>query len=153
MPTGKPKTPTAAQIARYGRLAALLRQYADQHDLSPIQLAEALSLKGSRVNLIYKWLGSKGGPGKMFRPRVAKLLGVSPDALYAHEGAPGEALMLPVVAQGVQRRAALPDPLQFTVTAEGQGRIRLDLTLPIAKAAPLLRQILDASELMKEDER
>jgi hypothetical protein len=57
---------------------------------------------------------------------------------------------LPRRAMVLQHRAA--DVLSFTVQADGTARVKLDVVLPLDKAAPLLRTLLDNHLVLTQQE-
>lgn len=153
--------PTPHQIARFGHVAAAIRAALAARGWSPADLHERLGMKRN-VTLAYGWLTCRSAPGATMRPRLTKLLGlhdkdmrpraVTSGALAALPGpsAPGagEAMTrlqrMPMAAGAPGHRAAGGEVLGFLVGADGLARIRLDVTLPLARAAPLLRLLLDA---------
>ena len=93
-----------------------------------------------------------------FRPRVAKALGLNQEDLMPR-ALSQEVIPAPVsdaklravqMAQGAPARAlaVAGDVLAFNVNSEGNARLRLDVTLPLVTAAPLLRMLLDAGIVM-----
>jgi transcriptional regulator with XRE-family HTH domain len=156
MPTGKASPATAIQIARYGHVAALLRAEMAKRDWGPAQFNEAMKLGRSNTT-IYQWLNCQGAPGPKLAPKVAKLLGVPVANLRANLGGtevavsePRRAVVLAPSLPVGQRRAEV---LSFVAMDDGNARIRLDATLPIAQAMPLLRMLLDAGMLIGETVR
>ena len=141
---------TPEQIARYGHIASAIRAFLKVKGWNPPDLSEALGW-GRHSTATYHWLNSKGAPGPDLRPALAKLIGVPDVQVAARSGQPRLALEAPdkLARPSVKLEAASVKPrpgeaLAFTVQADGQARIRLDVTLPLALATPLLRMIMDA---------
>lgn len=133
---------TALELARYGHIAAFLRQQMEERGLKrPVDLNQLLGLDRGNT-LAHKWLNGFGAPTKKNRALLAKKFGTQADFFLPRTGkAPTE--QLPVVRQ-VAASARVPEVLSFAVQADGTARIRLDVTLPIEQGAPLLRMLLDA---------
>jgi transcriptional regulator with XRE-family HTH domain len=142
------KAITPHDVARYGHIATLMRSEMAKRGWRMADLAERLGLE-RRATVPYPWMRGYGAPGPMLRPKLTKLLGVPESALTAREV--GD--QLPAVIEagaGVLAPQARPqgarggDPLLFRVLASGEAQIKLDLTLPLPQATPLLRMLLDA---------
>ena len=150
---------TPQQIAAYGHIAAALRDYLKRTGKDVGDLNKAIGVPRGHTS-VYHWLNGKGGPGPENRVKLAKLLGCQPDDLAAkvRGKAPDAPVAGPVgkMLQQLQRPPA-PHPaprqgdvLAFTVQQDGTARIRLDATLPVATAMPLLRMLLDAGVVFAE---
>jgi hypothetical protein len=149
--------PTPAQIAALGHVAALIRRELEARKMSVADLHRAIGedVKSTRA---YAWINSRSRITDQFRPKVAKALGVKEEDLMPRALTQAVTVM-PVsdaklravqAAQGAPARTltAAGDVLAFSVNAEGNARLRLDVTLPLATAAPLLRMLLDAGIVM-----
>lgn len=153
MPSGTPVKPTPEEVAKHGHIAAAIRKWLADHDARYPDLARELGWKNIRhLSQIYKWGGAKQAPGPMFRGKLAKVLGVEEDYLLPRKD--GETRLPPVpnipTAHPTYRKPDGGPVLQFAVAADGEARIRFDITLPIAQAMPLLRVLLDAGLLIGE---
>ena len=151
MPSGKSVPATPKEIAQWGHIATLLREYMEKHAMKPAGFAQVMGLKDiTHLSQIYKWSNAKAGPGPMYRAKMAKVLGVDPDYLKRRD--PGHPLFAPATQSGqpvVSRPRATDGPvLQFAASSDGEARIRLDVTMPVAQAMPLLRILLDAGILI-----
>lgn len=134
---------TPLQIAKYGHVAELLRREMLARGLTMVQLAKALNTTSAAVS---HWTRCQNGPGTKMRRNLAKLLGVEPAFLKAREvrELETEARANTKTLEITLRKQHIPDVLSFTVDAEGNARLRLDVILPIEHAAPLFRLLLDA---------
>lgn len=133
---------TALELARYGHIAAFLREQMEERGLKrPVDLNQLLGIDRDNT-LSHKWLNGFGAPSPKHRALLARKLGTEAEFFLPRTGeAPAE--RLPVVRQ-VAAPARVPEVLSFAVQADGTARIRLDVTLPIEQGAPLLRMLLDA---------
>jgi transcriptional regulator with XRE-family HTH domain len=150
MPRGRvAKRPaTALQVARNGHMAATLRQALAQRGWTPGDLNEALQKPKGHVT-VYAWLSAKGAPGPETRAKLAKLLNVSGTDLRPRDE-PEDAMPVvtsPTTAVPPARRVG--EALSFTINEAGAARIRLDVTLPLAQAMPLVRLLLDAEAVTR----
>jgi transcriptional regulator with XRE-family HTH domain len=122
-------TASRQQVAMYGHIAARLRAFLKERDWMPPDLSEALG-QGRGSATVYKWLAATGAPAPRLRAKLAKATGIAETDLMPRK--PG----VPAPAQAV---ALVTSPARI-----GEARIKLDLTLPLATATPLLRMLLDA---------
>lgn len=143
MPAGVPKAATAAQLAKYGHVATLLRAYAQTHNSGAKEITKALGLENN--GQVYKWFAGKAGIGPKFRTKVAKMIGCSPDDLRMREV--GEKLPIPVQAL-MPTRKVVSKLLEFDVNSDGEAHIKLDLTMPVPAAMPFLRLLMDVGVLV-----
>ena len=154
-----PKTqpPTREQIARFGHIAAALRAVMAQRGWNVPDLIAALGKTRSNA-IVYHWLACQGAPSTLQRRLIEKKLGIPAVQLAAREpGAPLPALPrdispgLPANGDVMPPpRRPLADVLSFHVNEHGEARLRLDVTLPMALAIPLLRIVLDAGVVLTE---
>jgi transcriptional regulator with XRE-family HTH domain len=150
MPTAKPAT--RAEIALYGHIAARLRAFLTQREMSIPDLSEAIGLgRGSAT--AYKWLGAHGGPSPKMRAKLAKVTGIPETDLMPRK--PGEPAPAPSQAVALIPATKLApvrvgDVLSFVVSGDGMARIKLDVVLPLATATPLFRMLLDAGIVFGE---
>jgi len=149
--------PTPAQIASLGHVAALIRRELEKRQWGVADLHRAIGedVKSTRA---YAWINSRSRITDKFRPKVAKALGVKEEDLMPRE-LTQEVITAPVsdaklraihAAGSMPARTLAPsgDVLAFNVNADGNARLRLDVTLPLTVAAPLLRMLLDAGIVM-----
>ena len=146
MPSAKPATPE--QVAMFGHIAARLRGFMVERKWKAADLNQAIGRDRGNAG-VFQWINGKGGPGPQMRAKLSKLTGIPETDLMIRR--PGEAVTverLPAVADRTPRvataRALGGDVLGFNVGADGTARLRLDVTLPLATATPLLRMLLDA---------
>jgi hypothetical protein len=149
--------PTPAQIAQLGHVAKLIRDELERRKWKVSDLHRAIGedVKSTRA---YAWINCRSMITDKFRPRVAKALGLNQEDLMPR-ALSQEVIPAPVsdaklravqMAQGAPARAlaVAGDVLAFNVNSEGNARLRLDVTLPLVTAAPLLRMLLDAGIVM-----
>jgi transcriptional regulator with XRE-family HTH domain len=140
-------------VARCGHIVVFLRNQMAKRQWSIQNLAEALGLPRNSTSP-YPWIKGTSAPGATMRHKLAELFEVPVATFMARD--PGE--HLPVHAPGtftppgpvgkmlheLQRPVKPTEVLAFSVSADGIARIRLDVSLPLATATPLLRMLLDA---------
>jgi hypothetical protein len=153
---------TPAQIASLGHVAALIRRELEKREWSVADFHRAIGedVKSTRA---YAWIACKVRITDQFRPKVAKALGVKEEDLMPRElttqavAVVSDAKLRAVQAmQGAPARTltAAGDVLAFSVNAEGNARLRLDVTLPLDKGSKVLRLLLDHISLAAtEDEQ
>lgn len=145
MPVAKPVTPR--QAAMYGHIAAALRAVCEKNQWSPGDLNERLKRPRGH-SALYHWLRGTGAPDLKNRKKLAKLTGIPEHELTVRE----LSAQLPAVvtsSPGVSRTSIPDNVLSFTVNTQGDARLRLDVTLPVAQALPLFRLITDHAELKR----
>jgi hypothetical protein len=142
MPEAAPAT--AAQLAMFGHIATAIREAMARKQWKPGDLNRALGKAAGDAG-VYKYLSGKGAPIPVNARKLAKALGISPDALVKRrlsESVVGEPTNAVVRVAGAVRA---PDPiLMFATLPDGTARIKLDVSGPIAEIVPLLRMLLDA---------
>ena len=157
---------TPHQIARFGHIAVFLRQELARREMTPTKLTRVLGMSAGNT-AIYPWLRGSGAPGPIMRQKLARVFGVAPETFLAREmdgsGPPttvatGGALVPVATSQPVMSTTpvmpapARHDVLSFLVGSDGQARLRVDATLPLAVAAPLFRMLLDAGLVLSREE-
>jgi hypothetical protein len=132
-------------VAKYGHIAARLREVLQQRGWKPGDLNRAIG-HGAGHTSVYAWLAARGAPGPAIRGKVAAVTGIPVAELMMRE-AGAQALAPPPRALGAPQRvsaATRGSVLSFEVGATGEARIKLDIVLPLELATPLLRMLLDA---------
>lgn len=137
------------QILRNGHVAARLREELAKRDWKAPDLSAAVGSARDGV-VAYRWLSGKGAPSpklaeklvNLFGGTIADFLPRNPDAAHAELITLGAA---PTPARRVHRPAA--EVFAFTVNEHGVARIKLDVSLPLAKARPLFTQLLQTGLL------
>jgi hypothetical protein len=144
------RPPSAHELARYGHVAAAISGAMQAKGLTAASLGRLINPTSTNPAAIpHPWINGKGAPSRNARAKVAKVLGLAADAItpLPPDATPAEAAAVhagvPALAMAAVK-ARTPDVLTFTVEAGGMARLRLDVTLPVAAAVPLLRMILDA---------
>lgn len=147
MPTAK--AATRDEVARFGHIAAALRAVMKQRGWKVPDFNEALGKTRGDAG-IFKWLAARGAPSPANRALLAEVTGIPEAALRPRvPGAPpppsqAVALVEPPPAKISAATVRVGDVLSFVVSSTGEARIRLDVSLPVAAATPLLRMLLDA---------
>ena len=143
------KTATRAEIATFGHIAAALRAFLKQRDMSIPELSEALGLDRSSATP-YRWAHRRQRRANVgvARQRLAKVTRIPETDLMPRkpgEPAPGPSQAVALIpATKLAPPARVGDVLSFVVSGDGMARIKLDATLPLAAATPLFRMLLDA---------
>lgn len=152
MTSGRAQPATPEQIAMYGHIAAMIRAKLKDKGWSIGDLNQAMGYERANTG-IYTHVNGKGAPGPKVRERLAKVLGVHEDELRARpvpSAAMSERRALAVVDAGRPIVRQQGDVLSFTVNHLGMARIKVDATLPLDKATPLFRMLLDAGLVFGE---
>jgi transcriptional regulator with XRE-family HTH domain len=128
-----------------GHIAAALREYMTQHNLSPGDFNQMLGYERGNTG-VYQWLRAKAAPGDKLRTKLHKVTGIPLDTLTPRDvDTPTQVTTAEPRAVSTILRPMSPNPvLQFTVSADGTARIKLDAAMSLAAASPLLRILLDA---------
>lgn len=146
MPIGKPIPATMAQLARFGHIAGTLRSAMQEQDppWTTNVLITRLGIKGTAP---YGWIAGKSGPSAGMRRRLVKLFpGVPHDAWLPRES---QSKNVPALAPPSRP----PEVMSVNVSADGRARIRLDVTLPVVDAMPLIRMLFDQGLVSRETTR
>jgi transcriptional regulator with XRE-family HTH domain len=128
-----------------GHIAAALREYMTQHELSAGDFNQLLGYERGNTG-IYQWLRAKTAPGDRLRAKLHKVTGIPLASLTPRDvDTPTQVTTTEPRAVSTILRPMSPNPvLQFTVSADGTARIKLDAAMSLAAASPLLRILLDA---------
>ena len=157
--TRKKREATPLEIARHGHIATALRAYLARAKIGVADMNERLG-RQRKDAVIYHYLAGKGAPTADNRKAISKLTGIPEAELKARDvDAPpreslGQGTLVRVGEPGVPARPAgrTGDVLSFNVGHDGEARIRLDVTMPVGNALPLLRIILDAGIVLSHGE-
>jgi hypothetical protein len=145
-----PIPPTPLELARFGHVAATVRAALEAKGWGPPEFNQALGKERGDAGC-YKWIAGKGAPSPVNAQRIAKVLGVSISDLVARE-VKAVTLAKAAITTTIPATPVAPvkrtEVLAFTVDDEGRARIKLDVSLPVADATPLLRMLLDAGLVM-----
>jgi hypothetical protein len=142
---------TAQQLLRNGHIALRLREELAKRDWKPPDLSDAMGSARDGV-IAYRWLSGKGAPSPRFAEKLAALFGGTtgdfmprnPDAVAPPATLPFMATE-PIPPKRIHRPAA--EVFAFTVNEHGMARIKLDTTLPMAKARSLFTTLLQSGLL------
>lgn len=151
MTPGGGKKANAAEIARNGHIAAAIRGFLKKSAMSIGDLNQALG--NERGNPApYHWLSARGAPAVKYREKLAAVTGIPEADLAPRAGvvreAPRAVVEVGSVAHGAVVSTKRTEVLSFSVDDEGRARIKLDVTMPVTDASPLLRMLLDAGCVM-----
>lgn len=148
------KSPNPHQIAMYGHIARVLQNFMAKKDWNVGDLNHAMGFDRS-YSAGYQWVNGKSGPGPKLCIKLAKVTGIPVAELTPHKlprlkgsalvtlpvSNPSSSLPGPLVAT---RKVAASEVLSFGVASDGQATIKLNATMPMHLAVPLLRMLLDA---------
>ena len=130
-----------------GRVGKLIHSELVNRNWVVGDLAEALGLP-RKSTTPYGWLAGRGVPTSAMRPKLAEVLGVPESKLIQRKTRTnGNALALPDAAP-VAPSPFPPVVLSFEVNTDGTATIKLDTTLPVDQALPLLRTLIGAGVLV-----
>lgn len=152
--SGSRRPPTPRDIAAYGHVAIAIREAMQRKGITSIREISRAIGKPAHYSPPYLWIEGRGAPGNSTAPAVAKFLDVPvesimrrtlpedrPRALAAMERTP---LIAGPMPQPAGRPPRAGEVMSFVANADGEVRVRLDVTLPLAKAMPLFRILMDA---------
>lgn len=147
---GFPRKTHEQLILANGHIAARLREIMVQRGIpTPAQLNAAAGFTNGFTPM-YKWLRAEAAPQDASARKLAAAFGGMPADYMARDldAAPSASPPAPfVVTAATPPRARAAEVFAFTVTSDGTARIRLDVTLPLAKARPLFTQLLQTGLL------
>jgi transcriptional regulator with XRE-family HTH domain len=140
------KRPTPLQIAKYGHIAGALRAFLAERGWSPSELGRQLGIAPSGPHV---WVNAKGAPNLATQKKLAKLTGLPRETFAPRkpDKAGPASPPVPALLAGPVRRVG--EALSFTINEAGEARIRLDVSLPLAQAMPLVRLLLDAEAVTR----
>jgi transcriptional regulator with XRE-family HTH domain len=141
------REPTPVEIAKFGHVAARLRQAIDSDQLT---LAEMSRITGYSYAAAWQWANCRGAPNQEAAELLAKALGCRTEDLRPHTDTEAPPAMPKIrdYTPVTTRDTPLAEVFRFTVMSDGSTRIKLDATLPLEAAKPLIRMIFDASDLL-----
>lgn len=153
MPSGIKAQVTPLQIARNGHIAAALREFMRRNSIEKISdLAVAVGMRRTDTK-IYGYLSGKVAPGPAHAKAIHKKTGIPMADLQAREPPPllesvtAPQLLLtgpPAAARTPAAAVRVPEVMGMSMAANGETTIRLNVTLPYAKAMPFVRMLMDA---------
>jgi hypothetical protein len=138
---------TAQQIAKYGHIAAAIREAMHARNISPSQLTAALGLR-KQATTVYPWIAGTSSPVPKYRGKLIQVLGLTKEQVTPRELSNTS---LPATAVMVRPRPA-GDVLSFSINSNGMTRIKLDAELPLEAGSALLRMLLDAGIVYAKQE-
>ena len=140
-----PKKATQIQLAKYGLVAAAIRQAMEAKNMKASALNDALGNSRSNAS-IYLWLNAQSAPSPQSRPQVAKVLGLTVEALTPktldQHNSESKALVVraprtPKFMQSVNTS----DVLGFTSTGDGQARVKMDFVCATEQAINIIQML------------
>jgi len=154
---------TPAKIAALGHVATLLKTEMERRQWTVAQFHKAIG-EPPKSTRAYAWITCRSAMTDAIRKKVAKALDVKEADLMPRELTQ---VQLPAVVSEAKQRAILHagatpgrtlaisgDVLAFNVMADGNARLRMDVTLPLEKGSKVLRLLLDHISLAStEDEQ
>ena len=118
-------------------VAAIIREAMARKNIRSSELGPLIGIKKNSPTP-YNWINGTNAPRLAIRPKLAKALGISPDDL-----APRPAVQATPKANGNGHASARPsEQLSFALLADGQARLRLDVTGPIERISPILLHLM-----------
>jgi hypothetical protein len=143
MPQSTPASPD--QIARNGHAAAVLRAYFKRTGETRANFNTKMGLKRSNTG-VYQWLNGKNGISPKKARKVSKITGIPMEDLTQRALNTAKVNPNRVSEAGALaiREPLRREVLSFAVLQDGEARIKLDISLPLKSATPLLRLLLDA---------
>ena len=139
----KATSPNPKQIAMFGHIARALQA----KGWKPTDLNQAMGFDRS-YSSAYQWINGKSAPGNKHRAKLSQVTGIPERDLTSRKLKGSAVVALPLPSLPVTTTAvAMTKPsevLGFSVANDGNARIKLDVTLPMNLATPLLRMLLDA---------
>ena len=141
-------------IARRGNVAQAIRAAIEARQWTAGDLHEKLGMKRG-ATMAYAWLAARAVPGPAIRKKVSKLLEIPekdllPQALETAPALERERALVPIGGEARRFNKPTTDVLAFNVNSEGMARIRLDVSMPLENAPPLLRLLLDAGLVIRQ---
>lgn len=138
------REPTPLEIAKFGHIAARLRGLLDSGQWTIPQISAAAGLKTPYA--AWQWVNARAAPSDDAASKLAKVIGCR--ARDLRPNAPGE------VPPDTPRHESTPvttapvPVFSFAVLSDGSARVKLDTTLPLESAKPLIRMLFDAGDLL-----
>lgn len=143
----RPATPL--ELAKFGHIAAALRQALDARGWKPGDLNEQLRIKRDNTG-IYRYLNAKAAPAPKLRRRLSLLLGL-PQAQLEVSGSGGEPAEGRALVVAETRSVIFPGPAARPVPVrpvfslvglgDGRGRLVVEIEGPIAPVMTLWRKL------------
>jgi transcriptional regulator with XRE-family HTH domain len=148
--TNKARPATPEQIMKFGHVASALRKFMDEKGWKPKDLNKAIGYSASHSSA-YQWTNGKGAPGPMVAQKVSKVTGIPVNQLLSRTGSTAIVTYKPskYPVTTIHRPGEV---LTFVVMNDGNARIKIDIVLPLDKATPLLRMLLDAGLVFSREQ-
>jgi len=146
MPVSKPVT--TQQIMMYGHVASALRKFLKEKGWKIGDLNKALG-KDQSYSAAYQWVNGKSAPNPETAKRLSKITGIPADQLVKRTSSTAIVTYKPSKHPIMLNRPS--EVLVFGVTNDGNARIKVDIVLPLDKATPLLRMLLDAGLVFAQE--
>jgi hypothetical protein len=149
----KPISATPEQILMYGHISIALRKFLDSKGWGPGELNKAMG-KSPGYSAAYQWVNGKSAPSPKAATKLSKVTGIPVEQLLRRDpNAPSTAIVTYKPSNKNIVGTLRPiEVLGFSVTNDGNARIKIDVTMPLESATPLLRMLLDAGLVFKTEE-
>lgn len=149
------KTPkiSPSNAAKYGQIAALLRQKMSEENLSINDVADKLG-KIVSPTAVYNWRLAKNAPGPEARKKLAKIFNTRETDWKAKplETANGKDTNVVIYPPTVFRKTPNTEVCSFIANGDGTCRLRLDVTMTdIEAGAKLFNQLLSSGLIAKRE--
>lgn len=141
------REPSPHEIARFGHVAARLREAIDAERISVRRMAQ---ITGYSYAAAWQWVNCRAAPGQEAAELLAKELGCRPSDLRPKTETEAPPRM-PTKREFTPVATADRPPSEvfaFAVMSDGTARVKLDTTLSLDAAKPLIRMLFDASDLL-----
>ena len=128
------------QILQFGHTATALRKVIESKGWTMAELVRQIGFTKSHSG-VYAWVNGTSQIPEIHREKLSKITGIPISELTPRDPENVPAVYSFPKATPTTRTG---DVLAFTVASDGNARIKLDVSLPVDRAMPLLRMLLDA---------
>lgn len=135
---------TPLEIAKFGHIAARLRPLVDSGQFTIPQLSSVAGLKSPYG--AWAWVNARAAPSNEAAAKLAKLIGCRPRDLRRKEA--HDVASEPVSRESTPVATVAKPVFQFAVLSDGTAHVKLDTTLPLESAKPLIRMLFDTGDLL-----
>jgi hypothetical protein len=136
---------TPEEVIKFGEIATSLREWCRANGKNARDINRIIG-KNPSYSSGYQYLNGKLAPSPYYRALLSQGTGIPESKLMVKKLTTAVVTTSPPVNPTVNSKPT--DVLSFTVSNNGEARIKLDVTLPIDSAAALFRMILDAGIVM-----
>jgi hypothetical protein len=128
------KPATALQVARYGHIAAAIRQAMQQRSMTPRDVSNQLGLHKTATT-VYPWINGIAAPVPKYHSKLMRVLGLTKEQITARDVDPPPSTAL-VVAKTQPKRSMNVDKqrqlhtFSMVMMPNGQCHVHIDMLLP-----------------------